>query len=208
MKNRERHESYGRISLHRTTGNIAKPLFGTDMIHRNTIRLEIHSAEFKRAINEDYYTDKDKIIELEMSEVQFAELITGVGTSGVPCTLVYKDGHYLEECPFKNKTDTLKEELGTEIRDIAKLTKTLSTDIVDKLKNKKTLSKADKDEIIQLIGRLNRGLSSELDYILERCQEQLTNMTLQAKGEVEAYINSKVRQLGLERLKEEVPRIE
>lgn len=51
---RTKHESFGKISIHRVNLSKARPLFGTDITHKNTITLEIHTAEHERQLNNDY----------------------------------------------------------------------------------------------------------------------------------------------------------
>ena len=106
-KETHEHPSYGVISFSRTYGG-EKNLFGSSIKHQNTIRMKVSHAKLERRLNEDHVYEKDKIIEVEMSEAQFAQAITSLNSAaGVPVTLLYtqKEGK-IPPCNFSNKRET------------------------------------------------------------------------------------------------------
>ena len=91
-ENLEKHESYGKISIHRIQNGNAQRLFGSDVKHHNTIQIEIKQCSVDRHLNEEWYYGENILAEIELSPVQFAEAITNMNTEGVPCTIRYING--------------------------------------------------------------------------------------------------------------------
>jgi hypothetical protein len=62
-ENKYRHESYGSLDISRTHSNRPSTLFGSDLTHRNTIKMRISLSELTRGLNTDwYYSYKDLIV--------------------------------------------------------------------------------------------------------------------------------------------------
>ena len=198
-----RHESYGNIDIYRTQSNQSNPLFGTDLTHRNTINIDISLNELTRGLNHDYYYPYKKLISIELSPIQFAEAITNLNTSGVPCTIKYYDGKYLENPPYKNKSEIFRQEFSNTLNENTAIAKGLIVELTEKFKEKGTLKKADKKEILSLLNRLYNNLNGNLEYMLKCCQEQVDKTVAEGKAEIEAYISNKINTLGLQALKEE-----
>lgn len=205
MKEKEtfRHESYGNLDIVRTTGNYASPLFGSDLTHRNTIRMKISLSELTRNLSNDWYYPYEKLIEIEMSPVQFSEAITNMNTGGVPCTIRYYDRKQMEECPYRDKAETFKKEFDDTIKETNAVAKNLVNEVVKKFNEKKAFNKADKEEIMGMLNRLSQNLGSNMEFIQDCCQEQVNKTVVEAKGEIESYIMNRVNTLGLKALQEE-----
>lgn len=205
MKEKEifRHESYGNLDISRTTGNYASPLFGSDLTHRNTIRMKISLSKLTRNLSNDWYYPYEKLIEIEMSPVQFSEAITNMNTGGVPCTIRYYDGKQMEECPYRDKAETFKKEFDDTIKETNAVAKQLVNDVYKIFNEKKTFNKADKEEIMSMLNKLSANLGSNMEFIQDCCQEQVNKTVVEAKGEIESYIMNRVNTLGLKALQEE-----
>lgn len=105
-----RHESYGNLNIYRSTGS-KRALFGSDLKQGNTINLEISLSELTRGISNDWYYPYEKLIQIEMSPVQFAEAITNMNTSGVPCTIKMFNGKKLMNVQKLIREKSLKKSL-------------------------------------------------------------------------------------------------
>lgn len=204
MKNEKkyRHESYGCLDIYRSNGG-QTTLFGSDLTHKNTIRMKISLSELTRGLNTDWYHPYDKLIEIEMSPVQFSEAITNMNTNGVPCTIKYYDGEYTEECPYRDKNEIFKEEFKDTIHGANNTTKKLINEVAKKFNEKKSFTKADKEEIMGMLNSLYQDLGSNMEYVQDCCQEQVNKTVVEAKGEIESYIMNRVNTLGLKALQEE-----
>ena len=99
-----KHPSFGMLSFNRTHGGHSN-LFGSSIQHNDTIHMVLKEGVVIRGLNDDRYVGEDEILEVEMSQSQFAELITSmnVGT-GTPCTIKYLRGKgRINEADFINK---------------------------------------------------------------------------------------------------------
>ena len=87
------HPSYATVTLQRIPHGTSRTLFQSDFQHQQTVSLEIHSAEVFRANSEDYVMSTNRLISVEMSPLQLADLLTGFGNTGpVPATLRFLSG--------------------------------------------------------------------------------------------------------------------
>lgn len=83
----ETHPAYGMIRASRVNNSPGSVLFDSDLQHQQSVVLTISRATRKRQLNRDWvHSDKD-LIEVEMSEAQWASFVSSMNTSGVPCTL-------------------------------------------------------------------------------------------------------------------------
>lgn len=101
------HESYGLAGFTRSTiGGSGVNLFGSSIKHSNTICFRVYHAEVERNLNQDWYYASGRlpIVEIEMSQSQFAEMITSMNIGdGFPVTIRSIDGKQMEKCPHESK---------------------------------------------------------------------------------------------------------
>lgn len=83
------HPAFGMINASR--GSSSPPgqtLFDSDITHQHTVRVTVSKATRKRDLNRDWVHGGAKtLIEVEMSEAQWASFVSSMNTSGVPCTI-------------------------------------------------------------------------------------------------------------------------
>lgn len=197
-----KHESYGTIDISRTTGG-ARTLFGTDVKHGNTIKLRINGAELIRSINNDWYHTLDRLIEIELSPVQFAEAITNMNTNGVPCTIKYFNGESKKEPPFINKKELFRQEFNEDIKEVSNKINELSKEVEEIINSKKTFTKIDKENILSGLFKIKQELTSNIPFVVECFDKQIERSVSHSKSEVEAYIQYKINSLGLKALQDE-----
>lgn len=200
--NKEKHESYGMISLNRSYGS-EQYLFGSSIPHDNVITLTIREGEVDRTLNKDWFSGKRRLIQVNMSESQFAELITSFGQGdGVPCTLKEVMGERKQDCPFTNKRQQFDHEMREHIQEIHKTTEKLLKEVDNLFTTKKTFNKADKQLVTDLLNKINREIKNNTPYILSLFNEQMDKTVKEAKGEVEGFTQNKMQSLALQALKE------
>lgn len=88
------HDAFGHISANRINGH--RDLFQVDFPTGHFIRLKISRAKLKRDLSTDwvYASNRDTVVEVDLSEVQWAQLLCSMNTTGVSCTLNrYCDPH-------------------------------------------------------------------------------------------------------------------
>ena len=84
----ETHPAFGMISAARMTSTPGAVLFDSDIKHGNTVRITVNRATRKRDLNHDWiHASNRDLIEVELSEAQWASFVSSMNTSGVPCTI-------------------------------------------------------------------------------------------------------------------------
>ena len=81
------HPAFGVARVARGSGS-GRSLFQSDLLHRETVTLSIHTAERTRSLHRDWVHPRRELIEVEMSLAQWGALVSSQGIgSGVPVTI-------------------------------------------------------------------------------------------------------------------------
>lgn len=82
----EEHPSFGMVRVVRSSGTPVS-LFDSEIKHQHFVTLTINRADRRRELNNDWIHPTKQLIEIEMSEAQWAQVISSVGSSGTPVTI-------------------------------------------------------------------------------------------------------------------------
>lgn len=201
---RQYHESYGMLGFHRVTACGAQPLFGSSIKHRDTIMLTLKEGYMNRSLNEDWYFGGDALFEVEMSATQFADLITSLNQGdGVPVTIRYKRVGELHECekpPFIDRGSLHREEFKEHLDKVYGTSKRLINVLEEKFATKKSFTKADKEEILNICRSIKQNIGCNLDFQVGQFDAQMEKTTTEAKGEIEAFFQNKINQIAQQAL--------
>jgi hypothetical protein len=187
------HPSYGTLLFNRAYG-WKTPLFGSSVEHRNVITMELRHADITRGLNRDDIYGHNPIVRVEMSYSQFAEAITSLGQgTGVPVTIRYteKDGE-IPPCDFVSKREQFTEEFKEQTNKAMKNSKELIDEVVELFSSKKTLTKTDKENILEKLNMLNYDIGSNIGFIADQFNEQMDKTVMEAKGEIESFCQNKI----------------
>lgn len=202
--NKEEHESYGMLGFSRVSGGHSN-LFGSSIKHQQTIRMVLKHAVKERGLNRDWYYGKKQIVEVEMSQNQFAELITSMNVGdGVPVTIRWLNGKSMENCPEENKRELFEKEFEDRMIELNERLGKLTEDAERILNEKSAPKKSDKELILKQLQSFRQELSSNIPFVASQFNEQMDKTVAEAKGEVEAFVMNKVHSLGIEGLKAEM----
>lgn len=207
MKENERiaHPSFGLVSFSRTSiGGKGVELFGSSIVHNETIRLQIKPATIKRSLNRDWYGQEGKpFVEVEMSYAQFAEAITSMNMgSGVPVTVRYLNGEEIPEPTLENKRIQFENEVKEKMKNLNERMNDLTVQAKDILENKKTVSKGDRETILHELAMVQQEIHANMPFIMKMFNEQMDKSVSEAKAEVEAFTQNKLLSLGVEKLED------
>lgn len=187
------HPSYGTLLFNRAYGG-KTPLFGSSIEHSNVITMELRHADITRRLSgDDIFGDKP-IVKVEMSYSQFAEAITSFGQgTGIPVTIRYteKDGK-IPPCDFISKREQFIGEFKEQTNKAMKKSKELIDEVAELFSSKKTLTKADKENILKKLNMLNSDIGSNIGFIADRFNEQMDKTVMEAKGEIESFCQNKI----------------
>lgn len=201
----KKHPSFGMAAFSRFSSNANQPLFGSSIQSKQMISLRISTAEHDRDINHDRYHADRRIVEVVMSQSQFAELITSFNQGeGVPVTIRNLNGERMPAPPFTSKVDMFKDEFKNKMHNMGVDIERTAEDAMDILKNKERITKADREHILSQIERLLMEIRSNVPYVGSQFAEQMEKTVTEAKAEIESFVNNKVHALGMEALREEM----
>lgn len=200
---KQEHESFGMLGFCRTTSSGEKPLFGSSIKHRDTIVMKVKTASIERSLNQDWYFGGRNIVEVEMSQTQFAEAITSMNCGdGVPVTIRYIGGDKMDDCPFENKRTQFEDEFRKQMQELSSKLDSLVQQTTERLADKKPLNVKEREELAKQINRFKMEIGSNIPFVYSQFNEQMDKTVKEAKGEIDAFVLNKVTSLGLEKIEE------
>jgi len=197
------HESFGLLSFSRTQSNVNKHLFGSSIKHQNTIHLRVNACQENRGLNRYWYYPRGTIIDVEMSYSQFAESIVAMNTIGVPCTIRRVMDKEMEDCPGESQRELFEKEFNGKILDITKKIQDLKHAADELLEKKGALKVSEKKQLASMLHMLVMEVRQNLPFIQSSYNEAMDKTTMEAKSEIEAFVNHQVHTLGLEQFKKQ-----
>lgn len=197
------HPSYGTIVVSRPTyGGKGASLFGSSILHSNVVRIEIGPACLRRDLSTDWiHPDGIPFVTVEMSHTQFAEMVASASRGeGTPCTVRRVNGEQMPEPPYVHPTGQHREEFAVRVREIAaKLDEALA--FADGLKDKATVSKADRETLSLMIRYARQSIGSDLPFATRMFQEVVEKSVTEAKGEIDAHLLRLIHETGIQALR-------
>jgi hypothetical protein len=198
------HESYGMVLFSRLTGHSGR-LFGSSLPDQGSfIRLRVVRADRRHHLGRDWYHGDQKVLmELDLSNVQFAELLTTMNHgSGVPCTLRYAEGRQMEKPPeerleAQQVRDDFKEKLAQVARNMQE-----SMTKIEEILSKKNVGQGDRKMVHDLLGLIKQDVQSNMPFWLKSFHEATGKIVASAKTEIDAFLTNAVMSAGYKALGE------
>ena len=192
----EKHESYGLLSIARTQGT-PRSLFGSTIKHGDTICLTISEGSVHRDYQKNWYHGGKELIEIEMSSAQFAQAITTLNVGvGVPVTLKHVMGGRKAEPPSNDFRARAKNELKSEMQELAETIDDLSKDAKEILTAKGTIKASDKEKLLKDLMFIVQEVRSNIPFAHECFQGAVDETVMQAKAEVDSCLATMREKLG------------
>jgi hypothetical protein len=186
------HPSYGTLAFSRRSGG-SMVLFGTSIEHKDVIGMRLYHANITRGLHEDRIYGNKLIAEVEMSYSQFAELISSMNQGdGIPVTLKEVMGERKESCPFENKRMEFVNEFTEKVKEVQVVCDNLINDTKKLFDTKKPLNKTEKEQILGALEKIKREVNANIPFIADSFNEQMDKTVMEAKGEVEAFMQNKI----------------
>lgn len=190
------HESFGAIRISRGQGT-PTTLFGSSVKSHNFIQVEISNCEEDRSLNKNWYHPTKRIMEFKMSENQFAQMLTQIGSTATPITFTLKPtGPTIrcEEPPYRSIVKQHANEFKDHLKSINEETKNLVNELNNVLESSK-LKKSDKEKLIDIANHILRSIQTDSEYHLDAFNEQMEHTVTECKAEIESLIQSKANQI-------------
>ena len=97
---RAKHPSYGQLSITRVNSSHHQTLYGSPIKHDSFISMRLHESEVYRENGVERHHAGTCLVEVNMSEAQFAQLITTLNIGGgTPVTISRIDGKNIDRPP-------------------------------------------------------------------------------------------------------------
>lgn len=199
------HPAYGMIRVSRPQGG-AQEMFGSDLKHSSRVTITITRAEERRSLNTSWYHDRRELIEIDMTEHQWAAFVSSAGMSPVPCTLrnVPEDGFKLVSVPEILDQRNAKEKASKEFKDKIATHMDRSSELLNTLSDLVSSGKANKKQLLDLLGKANQAFgrfSSDAEFALECFEEEMEKIVENGRSEIEAHITNLATRTGMDVLK-------
>ncbi|UZZ64000.1 hypothetical protein A71_194 [Escherichia phage A7_1] len=196
------HPAYGLASItHPTGGNVE--MFGSDTTHNQRVCLRIDTAyqEISYGLPSYYTSRNSRVIEIELTSYQWAELVASHSGQGVPITLRYikGDGYVPGIEGQQNSSDMIGLNVDKDLKDLLKdhLEAVIE---VQQLIEKGKATKKELTELKNKITRVHSKLPDITQHAINVFKENSEVVKAKAQAEFEASVNRKVVEAGLEAL--------
>lgn len=201
MFENEKSEDYmGMVSWSKVCCSIPQNLFGTEVKTTTPIRLRIHRAVENREINHNWYSPHNKIIEVEMSPIQWAEFLTSGNTNGVPCTIKEVERKRMSEPKANEMIKVYDREVDQHFNDIKEDFSEIAK-LLDGLLSTGRMNKSNTENLATLINRVKNNMNSNMSYIKNCFKEDMDGVVTKAKAEFNAYVETRIHEIGIEAIK-------
>lgn len=195
------HPAFAQISVGRVSGHTN--LYGSDFDHQNYIVVSIHGSELHRTLSNDWHYSRNKIVEVAMSEAQWATFVSSFNMgSGVPCTLTYtaEQGMIASLPTPKSRSEQFRSEMDQDFSEAIEALDELQAGITASgLSNKKT------EALLESVRVARQRLTSSIPFVAEQFSEHMENEVEKAKVEIHGYATNLFQRSGLAALTGETP---
>jgi hypothetical protein len=202
---KETHPSYGMLAFHRVSGGDPN-LFGSSVKHNQKILLALKEGHVRRDLNTNWYGGDRTLFEVEMSYTQFADLISAMNVGdGVPVTIRYtKELGQVKGMPITNPRKQFLDEFSQKNADAEDDTIALLEKLQAIFSEKRALRASEKEDILRTLDKIKASLTSHNDFMIRQFDETMEKITTEAKGEVEAFVQTKMQTLALSALRDQL----
>lgn len=190
------HPAFGVAVVTRGTGH-GRSLFQSDLLHRETITLSIHTAERSRSLHRDWVHPRKELIEVEMSLAQWGALIAAQGQgSGVPLTIRRTESvHDVPGIPHEPRTSESVDEARRQVQEMLRdALKTLG-DLELVIEEKKGIRVV--REALGKHARALQGAANNSAFAVRSVQEAVEDVVHTARSDIEAFLMDAERRTGL-----------
>lgn len=194
------HPAFCQIGASRVSGSTA--LYDSDFSHNAYMTISICRSELVRGLSYDRHHGKEEIIEVALSESQWATFVSAPNVGGgVPCTLQYLHGKSVPELPTPAKRS---DQFGTEI--LASMNDALA-DIEGLIAQIDALGLSAKkaDALKEGVHSAHRRLRGHIPFVADQFEEHMERIVERSKAEVHGYMTGTLIRSGMTQLASNPP---
>jgi hypothetical protein len=182
---RSNHPAFAQVGASRVSGGVR--LYGSDFVHNNYIVLRIERSEVSRHLSNDWHFSGNTLIEIAMSEAQWATMISTLNMGqGTPCTLQRLEG---ERVPEIEVSRVAVDDFRDEVKETTSKAAALVAQTIEAVRAEmgKGLSKKRSEAILGLLEQLGRTVGSSVDFVQDQFGRHIEQQIEKAKIEISAY---------------------
>ena len=206
-----RHPSFATIGISRVSiGEGVMSLFDSPLRHHHAIKVFITHAAKVRNLSQDWVHAEEEIVEVYMSEVQFANFVTSAGIAGgTPCTLNRLQGKSIQQCPEEHTRESFENDVKDDLKELKGALAELNK-LVEDIAAKPRLTADDKAKPREAAHTAYSKVSDSLPFVHQQFTEAMDKTVSTAKAEIGAHVQHVIKQAGLEKIADagEFPRLE
>jgi hypothetical protein len=202
-KERERKNYQGLIRVARVASGAGLPFYGSKVLHDAFVKIEVFEAYDDRSYGSDRYCDGKLLASVEMSPIQWADLITNMNAMGIPCTIKRIGGEKMEE-PSPDIVDPIgkiKIDMNRPDDEVKERIREVKDALKKSIDAKKPISPAAAKELFSTLDSADENYDSNRKFYKDQAEKELQHMAIEAVNTAEARINNTLSSLGLETLK-------
>jgi hypothetical protein len=192
----ESHPAFGSISASRISCTPGQVLFDSDILHDRVIRVRIGRMVRIRDLKTDRLHPTRELIEVDMSEAQWASFVSSMNTQGVPCTL--------RRLPDERDVPGLPHapRLAQSIAEVHGAAQEAFSAIQQAMADLEALDpKAgvrERREALRTLRACINNAVPNVDFAGKMLAEHAENVVQKARADVEAMVAQKTTQLGID----------
>ena len=197
-----RKDYMGTISWSRPYFGAPQPMFGSAIKTSHPVRIRIDRANVichgGDASDTSILPDNHPFIEIEMTPLQWAEFLTcGGQAEGVPCTITKVDGHHMSRPEEENVANNYFKATNERFDEFSEGMKHFEKELADAIESGKAMSKTQMKEMLHNMQCFRHNSVANVNYLRERFMEEMGNIVVKAKSEVNSYAEMHLRDLGV-----------
>ncbi len=200
----EKHPAFGLASFSRQSiGGVKNHrLFGSSIDSFHTIKFTVSEAEVYHRLGADHFHDHREVIELEMTEAQFAQLLTTMNSGpGVPVTIRHINGKRTPKLPdIPVEAAKIRDKFRDDMEKWTTQLRTTTVEIEALLNKKGALNQVEKARVLELTSKLVSEMQGHTTFLVDQFNESVDGVLVQAKAEIEGFINAAIQRTGLKAL--------
>jgi len=199
------HPSYAVVQISRVSGQ-AK-LFDSSIAHQHYIALRICRATKHSDGSHDFIFGGKELIEVAMSETQFARVITSMNMgSGSPCTLQHLAGKMVDQPEREDLLNTHKDMVEDKLKGALDSQIAIGRQVAEWRKAKHRPTLRELDDLAQNLHCSAAHFEGNMGYYASCFEGHMEEVVDEAKAEIESHMLATAGRLGLEQ--DEPPAIE
>lgn len=203
MADKEYQKDYmGVITWGRLQCGAPQPMFGSDIKTDSPVYIRICNAYVSdmggTPTDQHIHGKHPAIIEVEMTPIQWAEFLTaGHVDDGVPCTITRLNGKSMSRVEMRNVAEEYGNRINEKFEDFQKGIKRFEDEIEHTLESGKSMGKTQMKELLHSMKCFRENAPANLKYAHDRFREDMANMVVKAKAEINAYAELRLGDYGV-----------